>query len=502
MKKRKVSRIGVPFAYVLATALLVTACSGSNSKEEAEPAASSAPPTVTALLSKTTDFPEDNPVIEEIRKRSGINLQVQTVGNDDYETRLNTLLVSGQAPDIFTVGRTKIQELITNGAILPLDELIEQHAPNIKENRGDYLKGGAYVDGKAYGIPEGFVPGSALAIRKDWLDRLKLPMPTNLEEYENVLRAFVNDDPDNNGQKDTIGVGLAIQVDQTWAHIFGAYNVPMGRQVLVDGKVTPWMLAPGYLDAVKYLNKLYHEGLIDPEFATVPTLQSFQKLWNGKVGAYNFNADGITQNWLSRYVESPAPEFEYAVIKGPDGHGGYLNPNVADSNLYTVISSKAKDPEAAMKMLDFLVSEEGDTLTWAGIEGSQYKYENGEFQWISPYEDAVKLRDVGGYMYSVLLNRMNGMREALFNDQTKQGRQLAEEHLIEEAHIYKMPQIEIDRGTILKDMEKEFRTKAILAKGNVDQLYEDFKKKYLAEGGNDWIEQATKIYNDEQTSRQ
>lgn len=497
---RKRWKGSMPVACLLAVSLLVTAC-GSNSEEQPGGDAAAKPPVVTALLSKTTDFPEDNPVIREIRKQSGIDFQVQTVGNDDYETRLNTLLVSGQAPDIFTVGKTKVQELIANEAILPLDDLIAQHAPNIAENRGEYLQGGAYVDGKAYGIPEGFPPGNALAIRKDWLQKLELDMPTNLEEYVNVLRAFVNDDPDDNGQKDTIGVGLAIQVDQTWEHIFGAYNVPRGRHVMVDGKVTPWMLAPGYLDAVKFLNKLYHEGLIDPEFATIPTLQSFQKLWNGKVGAYNFLADGITQNWISRYTETPMPDFEYAVIKGPDGHGGYLNPNIADSNLYTVISSKSKNPEAAIKLLDFLASKEGDALTWAGIEGEQYKYENGEFQWIPPYDDAVKLRDAGGYMYSVLLNRKDGMRESLFNEQTKQGRQIAADNIIEEAHIYGMPQVQVDKGTILSDMEKEFRTQAIMSKGNLDQLYEDFKHKYLAEGGSAWIEQATQIYQDEQASR-
>lgn len=501
MSKPFVMSNGKPVVFISLVAAVV-AVTGCSAKEgQSGPDASSSAPTVTALLSKATDFPEDNPVIQEIRERSGINLQVQTVGNDDYETRLNTLLVSGQPPDIFKVNKTKIQELIANGAILPLDELIEQHGPNIAENRGEFLQGGAYVDGKAYGIPEGFAPGSALAIRKDWLDRLNLPVPTTLEEYENVLRAFVQDDPDENGQKDTIGVGLAIQVDQTWVHLFGAFNVPMGRQVLIDGQVTPWMLAPGYLDAVKYMNKLYHEGLIDPEFATIPTLQSFQKLWNGKVGAYNFNADGITQNWLSRYTENPVPEFVYTVIKGPGGHGGYLDPNIADSNLYTVISSKAKNPEAAMKMLDFLVSEEGDALTWAGIEGLHYEYENGQFQWISPYEDAVKLRDSGGYMYSVLLNRMNGMREALFNDITKQGRQIAADHIIEEVQIFSLPQVQVEKGTILIDMEKEFRTQAILSNGNIDQLYEEFKQKYLAEGGRDWIEQATKIYNDEKASR-
>lgn len=155
-----------------------------------------------------------------------------------------------------------------------------------------------------------------------------------------------------------------------------------------------------------------------------------------------------------------------------------------------------------MQMLNFLVSDEGDALTWAGVEGIQYEYKDGNFQWISPYEDAVKLRDSGGYVYSVLLNKKDGTRESLFNDVTKQGRQLAAENLIDEVKLFTLPQVQIDKGTILSDMEKEFRTKAMMSKGDIDQMYESFKQKYLAEGGSQWIEQATKIYEEEQAARQ
>ncbi|WP_144023778.1 hypothetical protein MHI37_21120 [Paenibacillus sp. FSL H8-0548] len=64
-----------------------------------------------------------------------------------------------------------------------------------------------------------------------------------------------------------------------------------------------------------------------------------------------------------------------------------------------------------------------------------------------------------------------------------------------------MPEIQRERGTILDDMEKEFRTLAIVSAGDIDALYADFKKKYLAEGGSDWIKQATEIYNKEQAAK-
>jgi putative aldouronate transport system substrate-binding protein len=491
---------------MLVLIMLVTACSGNSSKNTKGAGStndgekSAAAPVVTVLLPVATNFQENNAVIAKIRELSGVNLQVETVISDDYENRLNTLIVSGKTPDFFLAKKAKIKELVENDVIVALDELLTSNGQNVLDNKGDYLKGPAFIEGKTYGIPETFFGGSALALRKDWLDKLGLKVPTTLDEYENVLRAFVNDDPNGTGKKDTIGLGVAIQVDQTWEHIFAAYGVPQGRQLLIDGQITPWMLTPGYLDAIKYLNKLYKEGLIDPEFATVPTLQSFEKLWNGQLGAYNFNADGITQNWLSRYVEDPKPEFVYTVIKGPDGKGGYLKPYREDSINYTVIASAAKNPEAVMKAINFLVSEAGFNLTWAGVEGVQHQWVDGKFEWIEPYGDSVKLRDSGGYMYSVLMDRVDGLREQLFNDITREGRQLVLDNSIEDAYIFDLPEIERERGTIMKDMEKEFRVLAILSRGDLDALYVDFKKKYLAEGGSAWIEQATEIYNKEQAA--
>jgi hypothetical protein len=77
-----------------------------------------------------------------------------------------------------------------------------------------------------------------------------------------------------------------------------------------------------------------------------------------------------------------------------------------------------------------------------------------------------------------------------------------EANQIDSAYIFGIPQVQVEKGTILNDMEREFRTKAIIADSvAVDQLYADFKKNYLSGGGNEWIEQATKIYNDELAAR-
>ncbi|WP_240418776.1 extracellular solute-binding protein [Paenibacillus periandrae] len=481
----------------------LSACSGgaqgtgtsSSGQQQTKPGET---PTVTILMSKGTNFPEANPVIDQIRKKTGANVQVIAVDLGDYENKLNAMIASGSPPDIFnSYSKPKIKDLVDNKAILELDSLLEKSGKNISENKGKYLKGIGYIDGKTYAIPNAYGLGNGLAIRQDWLDKLGLKVPTTLDEYENVLKAFVTKDPDGNGKNDTIGLGLSVSIDQTFEHVFAAYGVPLKRGVLVDGKVTPWALAPGYLDAVKYYNKLYKEGLLEPDFATVPAMQEYEKLWNGKMGAFQFNPPGTTQNWMTRYIENPKPKFVYTTLKGPNGQGGNVRFVREDKGPWTHISSKSKNPEAAMKVLDFLISEEGDRLTWAGIEGTTYTMKDGKFEWIKPYDDAVQLRNQGGFAYSAIIQRLDGMEFQLMNDTTRKGIELSYNSPIPDAYLFGVPDIERDKKKVLDDMELEFRTSAIVSKGDLDKLYADFKKKYLAEGGSTWIEQATVIYNKE-----
>ncbi|MCS7460074.1 extracellular solute-binding protein [Paenibacillus doosanensis] len=496
---------------MLTTAILtsVTACSKggatSNEVDGSKAAGDSGKPkepvTVRILIDKSTNFPEDNTVVQEIRKRTGVNVQFLAVDSPDMGTKLNTMIASNDMPDAFlNSDKAKISELVKNQVIIPMDDLLNTYGKNIMDNKGSILKGVSKVDGKIYAIPRGWGFGSALAIRKDWLDKLKLPVPKTIDEYYATLKAFVNNDPDGNGQKDTIGLGAYLGNGsgyQTFYHIFAAYGVPVGRGKLIDGKVTPWVLQPGFMDGIKFLNKLYKEGLMEPDFATISNLKEFEKLWNGKMGAFDYTPNGTTQNWLTRYVENPAPEFEYTVIKGPNNQGGTLRLYLEDSGPWMHISKASKHPEEVMKVLDFLISDEGDKLTWAGIEGKHYKMDNGKFEWIKPYDDAASLRNEGGFAYNGVMNRIGGFSVQLLNDKTKAGLKLANDNVIEDAYLYEVPDIEREKKKVLDDIINEGFASLIISKGDLDKEYESFKKKYLDAGGQKWIDQATEIYKKE-----
>jgi putative aldouronate transport system substrate-binding protein len=163
-------------------------------------------------------YEEAWPVEQGASELTGIHLINDTVGanmrtdeNTGRTEALNLMLATGNIPDI--VGSSRIRDFVNQygpeGAFVPLNDLIEEHAPNIAAyyaQRPDIEAAVKAADGQMYYIP--YLPdgkyGRAYWIRTDWLDALGLDVPQTVEEYENVLRALKTQDPNGNGLADEV----------------------------------------------------------------------------------------------------------------------------------------------------------------------------------------------------------------------------------------------------------------------------------------------------------
>lgn len=449
-------------------------------------------PVVTALLTSSQLPKENNSVQKEISKRLGIDFQ-PTIVAEGYEERFNTLAASKNLPDILKFyGYTKTMELINNGVLLALDDLLASGGQDVLENKAAFLETTiARVNGKLYGIPDANASGQVMMIRKDWLDNLGLPVPTTIDEFYTVMQAFTNQDPDQNGKNDTIGLAACINFSATFSTIFGAYGVPMGYPVMVEGEVVPYFMHPQYLEAVKFFGKLYSEGLMEPDFATIPNMNCLEKLWNGTYGCYDGDPIGTTNNWLTRYTEDPIPEMTYTVLKGPDGKGGVLRP-IQDGS-FVGINAASSHPEAAMKLINYVNSKEGDELVYAGIEGVHYEWKDGAIVYLSPFDDSSVHRDDGGFTYYYLSPRNKGVVYDILNDVTRYGLELIDENPVEDAYIYVAPEAEKN----ITFNPTEMLANLIVTQGDVEAEYQGYLDDYLNNGGQDWIKEATAIYNSE-----
>ena len=454
------------------------------------------PVTITSLHSEVTVPVEQPSIVLKVCELTNINWEPMLVGPADYQTKLNSLIASRDLPDFFSFGLVNGLEYKDSGMLVELTSLLADHAPDILENRGEFLASGLNTADEIWGIPT--PPGyhNALAVRTDWLTNVGLDMPDTLDEFYEVLKAFTENDPNKSGKKDTLGLAANILYPTMWQPVFGAYDIAYKLPVMVDGVVTSHLLHPDYLKVIEFFRKLYQEGLMEPDFASMPQMSTLEKLWNGTYGVMGFTPVGTTNNWMpGRYVEDPPPTFGWAVIRGPEGKGGF---NKSYATGYYGLASTCEEPEEAIKLANFLGSKEGDQLLYFGIEDKHFKWVNeaeGKYEYLAPYNDSATQRADGGFIFWSLFKRWNDNAEIrTMNLTTREGLQLSIDNPVTDAYIYQQPAISADLGSTLGDIENEALANLVVTTGNVEEEYAAYVQRWLNEGGETWQQQATEIY--------
>lgn len=319
-----------------------------------------------------------------IEKATNTKLEIIQVPTKDLDNKLNILLASGERPDIIQCEtETMESELLAAGILLPLNEYWDNY-PNLKNARDeatwDLMR---YTDGNIYSIGiKNPNPLAIIAYREDWLEKLGLKVPANLEEYYQAATAMSKEDPDGNGMNDTFAFGGYQNVDTAWFdHIFGAFGALPNYWMTVNGHIENGSVQPGMKDALVYLNKMYKDGLIDPEFVTDDAKRWQQKVKTGIYGAGVTKIHIFDRNNWSNYYEpfiqnNPDGEHVYgAVLQG--GSDTPVGIRMASERgwLRTFISKDSKNIDACLRLLDYLTSEEGNRFTQYGVEGEHYKWE-------------------------------------------------------------------------------------------------------------------------------
>ncbi|WP_168735985.1 type 2 periplasmic-binding domain-containing protein [Cohnella fermenti] len=317
------------------------------------------------------------------------NVTMKNVANEsisDDQQSLNTMLASGDIPDIIQGSLTMLNPVISQGVFIALDDLVDQYAPNIKKFLEDYpdaRRAGTAPDGSLYAITGtlGGEPGKALPavgyfVRQDWLDKLNLQKPTTLEEYKDVLYAFRNQDPNGNNKKDEIPYFFR---DKGIANLLQLWGAHKDWYIGEDDKVHQGKAEPEYKAAMKELAQWYKDGIIDPEIFTRGS-QARQYLLGNNLG-------GSTIDWFASTsavndaVREQVPDINFAAIAPPADVNGAVKMDITRPAIHGMawgISSAAKDPVTVIKYLDFFFSEPGEMLMNYGIEGEDYTVVDGK----------------------------------------------------------------------------------------------------------------------------
>jgi putative aldouronate transport system substrate-binding protein len=455
--------------------------------------------TITSLHTENTALVDKPLIIIEARERLKIDWQPTVVGTADYTTKINALIAAREYPDILMFGVADGKRFVDNNVVIPLDDLLSSHGPDILANKSNYMGSGINSGGITYGIPR--PPGypMQMIIRTDWLENLNMAIPTDTESFFEAMRAFTFDDPNQSGKKDTLGLTIMMDGFGTFEAIFSAFGFSNYAPVVVDGIVTTYMKHPNFLESIEYLRRMYDAGVMEPDFVSIPQMQAWEKVWNGVTGAHCWSPVGALNNWIPRFTEGKYPDMAAIMIKGPDGSGGFYN---RFPNQYYGITASCENPEEAMRLANYFTTPEGDELLYLGIEGTHFEWEdkqNGKYKYLEPYLSDIALqRADGGFMMWSTFRRINDNTEILtLTGPTQDALKLAVDNPMKTGAIVSNPDIASELGSTLADIEKECVASLMVSTGNIESELAAFISRWEAEGGKIWEEQATVIYKTE-----
>lgn len=542
-------------AMALAFALLfVTACSGKTAENggTASPAAAKESPgatnaaapggkydppieltTVRSLL-EGMPFPsgdniDNNVWYREYEQKLGIKLKNKwSVNDNQYEQKMNVSIIANDLPDIIPVNAKQLQTLIEGGLIEDLTDVYKKYAsPIVKkalESSGGLGLQSATYKGKLMAVPStsrGLDDAQMLWIRSDWLKKLNLNPPKTLDDLLNIMTAFMEQDPDGNGKKDTYAFNLVKDLYVGYSGIAGFFNMyhaypytsSSGSMWIKDasGKLAYGSIQPEMKAPLLQLQKLFKAKGIDPEFVVYDGAKASQNEMQNKTGVHvgtfsnpgwpleDFKKNNPNGDWL------PFP------LVSIDDKPALSQVTTPQALTFYAVKKGSKHPEAVFKMLDLYLEnifgtkadpEKYHSKTEGGVSYGFFKYaavaggftennQNAHYAVMDALKtnDTSKLNPEQKKYYDQVVGFQKG-DPALWSGFRYWGPEGSFSVLgqYKNKNAFKINEFigaptptMVEKGSVLMDMEKQMITKIIL--GEPIELFDQFVKDWKASGG-------------------
>ncbi len=563
-------KANIVLAIIMVLALLVTACgnnkpsndTSSNTSTNTSSNRSSTPKDDAASTDKAEEveetislkwqgpnYPfEDNTYGQQLMEET-FNVAITPVRVDDTQ-QLNLLLASGDIPDIMYIGISDLNGFVKNDVLagIPLDA-VKQYAPDyydiiINQDPNAFTYGS--MNGILYGLPrlDAATAPKGIAIRGDWLKNVGSDVPRTLEELEEVFVKFRNNDPDQDGKKNTYALSTPSDGGAAWFNsIFGAFNTNPFLFLERDGKLAHGITLNESKEALKLLAKWKKMDLIDPEFLTDKNRTSGQddtsyKFAAGRIGYvdnisyddHQWDNDGhLNAKWVSQHPEwqaffsdpantyvtepfysvpnsGPQPVYvNMAPVTGPQGDSGAYVDNMLSRFIVfgKQVGTDEKKMAKLLTILNTLVSDEEFFVAIEfGPEGKVWEY-NAAGQrvfkegWTESAEYHPQGKNLGTGLFFDLLFNTNPDFLAAFGGPRAVQRYEITKQITNHTGIGNAVKAPLPSGSMNNDLNallQEYILKAILGEVDIDATYDATVAKWLSAGGEVLTKEANEWY--------
>ena len=393
MKKLK-KVMALSLAAVTAAGMLA-ACGGGEDAQTAK----SDKPELNILMNNIKEDPNTYPVSQMLEEKTGYHINYELLPSDNVAEKLN-LVLSSQADydgiQIMGTYKDKYYDYANQGALLELDELIDEYGPNIKEALSEGTWELSRVNGKIYGIVTASskqydengeeVPSpmvSMMLVRTDIMKQAGIEkMPETIDEFTEMLRAMKGLSEGN-----MVQAPLTTYSTLEMPGIDGAFGVEREWVDNGDGTLVNRIETDGYKEYLLYLKSLYDEGLLDSELPTNKTNNVQEKFTSGK--SYVMPMAYYDAATIMDALDNNCPgyEIEYMLpLTGADGKSGYAYGSSPLERVF-VIPKTAKHPEDVIKWINAKLDKDTFKEMILGEEGVDYEVKDGAYYPILPAFD-------------------------------------------------------------------------------------------------------------------
>jgi putative aldouronate transport system substrate-binding protein len=331
-----------------------------------------------------------------LQDQIGVHVTLQMIEGNS-EDQLLLMLAAGQFPHVISWPLDAaypggIAAMAADGIVRQATHLVNNYMPNFRAHLDAFPHIEAQLTNASWdhysfsiinthetAVDRAIVADHGLVIRNDWLENVGMDVPTNIEEWREVLRAFAIHDPNGDGLQNEIPWdGRAID------HFAAAFGVATRYFVRPGtGEVAFGPLEPGFREWLEEMNLWYREGLIGDNSITPNNSLTDSNIVAGLSGSWL----ALTNNW-ERFIDDMRqadPGADFIPVPWPltpDGHRFTPRNELArhDHRYRTVITTNASDEQAIAiaRLLDMMYSDEGSFIMGWGIEGVSWEMVNGE----------------------------------------------------------------------------------------------------------------------------
>lgn len=402
MKKQSLSFY---LGLLVVLSMLLTSCAPSGGAPAAEaPAGGEASVPTDGSVTIRVFSPQDpntdlatNSFTLEAQEMFGINFVWETTtmdGNAAKEKR-QISLASGDYPDLYLLipwvdqfTQLDLLKFASQGVIIPLNDLIEENAPNIQaalDNYPDFKAMATAPDGNIYGLPQLIQCyhcsyANKMWVNTKWREALGIEVPTTTEEFQAMLEAFKTQDPNGNGVADEVPLSGSIEDYgvRPLAYLMNGFIYDDDRTYLIlnNGQVDTVANKPEWKEGLAYIKGLYDAGLIDPG-AFTQNAEAYKKIGD--------NADaqllGAGAGMHPAIFVTVGPEAPYGAdydaippLQGP--HAAYATylPNTVPGATFVLTNKASVEAQiAAIKLVDYMFTQEGQLRAHFGEEGVDWR---------------------------------------------------------------------------------------------------------------------------------